>query len=679
MTRSIRKKINRLVAVSVFTAMSVLSLYLTAFQVRQEVAFSRAQFEGNGYVLAASIADQVEAGDRDQVLRGLRSISRLPNVQFVAALDKDDGPIATMGTAAYLQDDLVTSDTGLLAELTKGTLPVNVDIIKSGRRVGRLVLFGDISHVRAHLAWSLLLTLIVSAGAAGLALVLARKLKTSIVGPIINLTKTIRLMRETRSFHSAEVAGAEGETLELMKSFNAMISDIRRRDTELEKLAYFDPLTGLPNRASFRKYLDQGLADPQNKFAAFILDIDGFHAINDAMGHSMGDALLLDVAASLKQQADLQLATVARLGGDEFAILLPGVSDLDQAQMALAPYLATFLKPLNILGHEIHVQMSAGIVLLPLHAKDAGEAQQHLDLALQAAKHDGSGHVRQFQPEMAADVIEETELASGLRVALAEGKLQIFYQPIVALDNISVSGFEALVRWQHPVLGSVPPSKFIPIAEKSGLITMLGSFVMTEACRQAKAWIDEGHAPRFISVNVSPAQMMQADFVGGVQHILHATGLPGHLLCLELTENLFLGKFMMTVQKVIGELHGLGVQMALDDFGTGYSSLSYLEHLHFDKLKIDRAFVKDQGTAGKNMRLLAGIVTLGHSLGMEVVAEGAETDGEIHALLGLKADFVQGYYFSKPQPAAEAVTTANAIDNEAKIDGRARLPLTQLC
>lgn len=665
-------KISRLVAVTVFSAMSVLSIYLMIFQVRQEVAFARAQFEANSYVLASSIADQVESGDREQVLRALRSMSRLPNVLFVAALGKDDVPVATMGTAAFLQDDLVSNDAGILTVISKGTLPVSVDIIKSGGKIGRLVLLGDISRIRVHLAWSLLLTIIVSACSVGLALLLASPLKASIVRPIVNLTKTIRLMRETRSFHTAEIAGADGETLELMKSFNAMISDIRRRDAELEKLAYFDPLTGLPNRASFLKYLDQAASNPQNKIAAFILDIDGFHAINDAMGHSIGDALLLNVAANLKEQADLQLATVARLGGDEFAILVPGASTLDQAQLALAPFLAPFLKSLDILGHEIHIQISAGIVLIPLHTGEANVAQRYLDLALQAAKQDGTGRVRLFNPEMADAVLEESELGKGLRITLAEEKLMVFYQPIVAMDSTTVAGFEALARWHDPVLGFVPPTKFIPVAEKSGQISALGTFVMREACRQAKAWIDAGNPPRFVSVNVSPAQMMQAGFVGGVKQILDLTGLPANLLCLELTENVFLGKSMITVQKMIDELHALGVQMALDDFGTGYSSLSYLELLRFDKLKIDRAFVKDQGTDGKNAGLLAGIVTLGRSLGMQVVAEGAETENEIQVLLQLNTDFVQGFYFSKPQAAEDAVNAANEIDARAKLGGPTR-------
>jgi diguanylate cyclase (GGDEF)-like protein len=677
MKQRIGYKISRLVAVSVFTAMSVLSLYLTIFQVRQELAFSQSQFEANGFVLASSIADHVESGEREQVLRALRSVSRLPNVLYVAALDKDDVPVATMGTTTFLQNDLVENNTGFLTVLTKGTLPVSVDIVKSGQKIGRLVLLGNISHVRIHLAWNLLLTILVSGSAVGLALLLARPLKASIVRPIVNLTKTIRLMRQTRTFQSTEISGADGETLELMQSFNSMINDIRRRDGELEMLAYFDPLTGLPNRVSFQRFLEKALADTKTSTGAFMLDIDGFHAINDALGHSIGDALLMDVAASLNEQATLQSATVTRLGGDEFAILIPNVSNLDQAQQAFGPFMASFLKPLEILGHEIHVQISAGIVLIPQHVSEVSEVQRYLDLALQAAKKDGRGRVRLFNPEMAKIVIEETDLAKGLRLALADEALQVYYQPIVALKPGTVSGFEALVRWQHPILGFVAPAKFIPIAEKSGLILALGTFVLKCACAQTKAWIEMGYPPRFVSVNVSTAQMMQAGFVAGVKQVLDATGLPPHLLCLELTESMFVGKSMTTVQKMIDELHQIGVTMALDDFGTGYSSLSYLEHLRFDKLKIDRAFVKDQGKSGKDAGLLSGIVTLARSLGMDVVAEGAETEDEINTLVKLEADFVQGNYFSKPLPAAEAITTANDIDAKAELGGRASLALAR--
>jgi diguanylate cyclase (GGDEF)-like protein len=637
-------------------------------QLRESISTKQKNLESVGYVFAAAMAELIEDHDRPEIQRVLTSISRVPDIIHAVAVDQNNGVIASMGNATLLDSNVVNKDAGLWQMLTKGNLPVSVDIIRGGSAVGRLVIIGDISDIRVNLLWSMLTTLIASVLATICAVPLSKPLQQQITGPIINLTKSIQQVRETRNYRPAAVEKAEGETRVLVDAFNGMIGDIHNRDLALKKLAYFDPLTGLPNRVSFQKSLGEilspGATGEKKHAAVFLLDIDNFHAINDAMGHSIGDALLMNVAALLNDEAG-DKAIVARIGGDEFAIIVPELDSKIAAQSALACFIASLYQPIDILGNELHITASVGALLLPEDCANAGDAQRNMDLALHAAKSNGPGRVYFYNQGLTEAIQEEAELVLGLRLALQGDGLEVHFQPIINLSSGKTEGFEALARWNHPVKGMISPAKFIPIAEKSGLISALGDWVLYTSCKTAKAWQDQGHPARTVAVNISAAQMLQAGFLEKVRKALHESGLPANLLCLELTESLFVGKSMNTVQKLLIELKAMGIHTALDDFGTGYSSLSYLEHLPFDKLKIDRAFIKGIGNGQKNIDLLHGIIDLAHALGMTVVAEGAEKQEEIAALIALKADAVQGYIYAKPSPSDVAVARANAIDAEA--------------
>ena len=314
--------------------------------------------------------------------------------------------------------------------------------------------------------------------------------------------------------------------------------------------------------------------------------------------------------------------------------------------------------------------MSVGVVLVPEHAGTPAEIQRYLDLALYDAKKSGTGRVTFFRNELVENLNEEAELVKGLRQALAHDQITAFFQPVINIKSGRVEGFEALARWIDPVKGQIPPYKFIPVAEKSGLISQLGSQILKLSCQQAKRWQLAGKENWTVAVNVSAAQILQSGFIDQVRAILAETQLPPQLLCLELTESLFVGKSMLIVQKMLQEFRDLGIKTALDDFGTGYSSLSYLEHLPFDKLKIDRAFVKDAKEGSKNTELLKGIISLAHGLGMIVVAEGAETESELAVLRKLNADSVQGYIFAKPMPADSATLSAELIDQKNQMPNK---------
>ena len=659
---TISKKIASLVALSVFSAMILLATFLGFTQLKTEVQQKRSALEATALIYASALADDIYTENRQGAQQTLRSIARLPLVLHAAAINSKGETIAAMGNVTFLTTDQASGDPGFLELLTKGNLPISVAIIKGSETVGDLVILGDIRDIRSNLFWTLLTTLVASVVAALLAFPISAPLRGRIVNPIVSLTTAMKRMRETRSFETTTIVGAEGETRVLVETFNSMIGDIHQRDASLRKLAYFDPLTGLPNRANFQRKLEELFQDGNLKPSAFfVFDIDNFHAINDALGHGIGDALLMDVAARLHSEIP-EGSSIARLGGDEFVVYIPNINDVTEAQNALAKLQATLYTPLKLLGHEIHVSAACGAVLAPQNAADPSQVHRQLDLALHDAKKSGVGRVAFFRKELIDVLTQEAELVKGLRNALAENQITAYFQPVVNLNTGYVEGFEALARWNDPVKGFIPPAQFIPAAEKSGLISTLGTQILKVACKQAKLWKDAGRPDWTVAVNVSAAQIMQAGFIEQVREILEETQVPPHLLCLELTESLFVGKSMAFVQNMLREFRILGIKTALDDFGTGYSSLSYLEHLPFDKLKIDRAFVHNAQEGTKNTELLKGIINLAHGLGMIVVAEGAETQVELDMLRKLKADFVQGYVIAKPMPAEQATIAADLHD-----------------
>ncbi len=660
----IGKKIASLVALSVFSTMILLAIFLGFTQLKNEVQHKRSALEATALIYASALADDIYLENRQGAQQTLRSIARLPVVLHAAAINRQGETIAAMGTVTFLTTEQTSGDPSIFELLTKGNLPVSVAIIKGNTTVGNLYILGDIRDIKSNLFWTFLSTLIASIVAALLAFPISAPLRSRIVNPIVNLTNAMKRMRETRSFETATIVGAEGETRVLVETFNSMIGDIHQRDASLRKLAYFDPLTGLPNRANFQRSLEDLFQDGNIKPSAFfIFDIDNFHAINDALGHSIGDALLMDVAARLHSEIP-DGSSIARLGGDEFAVHIPDINDLEEAQTALAKLLATFYAPLKFLDHEIHVSAACGAVLLPQDASSPSQVQRQLDLALHDAKKSGVGRVSFFRKELVDVLTQEADLVKGLRLALNENRLTAHFQPVVNLDTGYIEGFEALARWNDPVKGFITPAQFIPAAEKSGLISTLGTQILKIACKQAKQWKDAGKPDWTVAVNVSAAQILQAGFIDQVREILEETQVPPHLLCLELTESLFVGKSMAIVQTMLREFRRLGIKTALDDFGTGYSSLSYLEHLPFDKLKIDRAFVHNAQEGTKNTELLKGIINLAHGLGMIVVAEGAETQVELDILRKLKADCVQGYIIAKPMAAEQATIAADLHDQQ---------------
>ncbi|MGJ8571442.1 MAG: putative bifunctional diguanylate cyclase/phosphodiesterase [Hoeflea sp.] len=446
------------------------------------------------------------------------------------------------------------------------------------------------------------------------------------------------------------------------------VTDRKIAAEQLEKLAFHDPLTGLANRTLFHRRIDDVLAraTPTGESGALLLlDLDRFKDVNDTLGHAVGDALLVKVAHLLARTLG-NAHFVARLGGDEFAILLEGVAGQEECE-SIAAEIVTVVSGMTVLDRvEVAVGTSVGIALIPDHGTTSTDLLRNADLALYRAKEEGRGRYRMFEVGMDEAVQEKVALALDLRNALAnDDELSVHYQPQVDLSTGRVIGYEALIRWNHPVRGNISPGIFVPIAESSHLICDLGYWILRQSALQAKRWLDEGVPAPAIAVNVSAAQIWNSDLVSDVSCVLAETGLPSELLCLELTESLLVDQNETRVRSVLKSLKELGVSLALDDFGTGYSSLGYLTQLPFDKLKIDRVFIDGAPNSERAIELLRGIIALGRGLGMTTIAEGAEKQEEVALLLELGCDQVQGFVYARPAPANEAIAFALRLDANA--------------
>ena len=659
----IGKRIAALVAISVLMSILMITSLLVWFQVNESIESRKDGLKATGYVYAAAIADAIAAGDRQQATNVLRSVARVPNMLFATALDRNNNTLATMGSAVFLKHDAIQEEQGIFAMLAKGALPVAVDIVRGGEVIGRLVLFEDVRNIRSNLYWTLFATMAAALAASLFGAAIAIPLQSRITSPILSLIKAMRQIKDSRQYNTKVDHQADDETGELVATFNQMITEISYRDNALERLAYFDPLTGLANRRHFQKQLEEFLARTAGSgmaAALYLLDLDEFKQINDAFGHTAGDALLINVAAVLKQEIG-DKCLLARLGGDEFVIVADGVSTEDEALKKLAPFVAALYQPIKILQQEMRISTSVGIALIPRDGNSLDLLMRRADLALYSAKHHGVGLVHFFQPSLEAAVKAQAETAQALHLAILNGEFEAHYQPQFDLWSGEVHGFESLIRWRHPQRGFISPDQFIPVAENTGQICQIGNWILRESCERARKWMDEGHGKREMSVNISVVQLLQPDFHTQVEAILRETGFPPRLLCLELTESLFIGKSVSKARTVLENLTSLGVSLALDDFGTGYSSLSYLEKLPFDTIKIDRSFVSGIEHEKSKLSLLTGMISLAHSLGRVIVAEGAETPGEVRLLRELGADIVQGYALSRPQPADQVLATSHAV------------------
>lgn len=456
-------------------------------------------------------------------------------------------------------------------------------------------------------------------------------------GAVIWISENARAVRDERG----QVQFYEGTVVE--------ITERKRYQEELEFQASHDSLTGLPNRSLLVDRLTQTLhaaRRDQRVVAVVFVDLDHFKLINDSLGHHVGDRLLLDMAARLRACLRGE-DTVARHGGDEFVMILPDQADEAGVSVILRRLLDSISQPWAAEHGEYSISCSIGVSLFPRDGDSAEQLLKCADAAMYKAKDIGRNTFHFFTPELDAAVSDRLEVANDLRRGLERGEFVLHYQPRVDIASGRIVGAEALIRWNRPDAGLVSPGKFIPVAEETGLIVPIGAWALREACIRNRAWQALGLPPLVISVNLSPIQFRRAGLVRQVAEILAETGLEARWLELELTES-FIMQDAERINRAMGELKALGVEIAVDDFGTGYSSLSYLKRFPVDRLKIDKSFVQDVTHDPDDAAIARAIISLGHSLNLRVVAEGVETAEQMDFVRQHGCDEIQGYFFSRP-------------------------------
>jgi len=454
-------------------------------------------------------------------------------------------------------------------------------------------------------------------------------------------------------FNAAPIRNSSGEMLAVIETLEDL-TERKQYEAQLEYQANHDRLTSLPNRNLLNDRVHQALLMSQRgrkQVAVLTVDLDNFKLVNDSLGQEAGDMLLKTVAERLNSCVRLG-DTAARKGGDEFAVIVSNLATADDAAQIANKIRESIALPIRINEHELSITCSIGISIFPRDGEDVQTLLRNADGAMYRAKEQGCNTFQFYTGEMNARSLARMTMEKHLRRAMENNELSLHYQPQVSLLTGHVSGMEALLRWQSPELGPVSPASFIPLAEETGLIEQIGEWVVRTACAQNRAWQDAGLPQLSVAVNISARQFRLSNIVGSIGRALRETGLEPRFLELEITESMVM-QDVERVSAILNELKGLGVLLAMDDFGTGYSSLSYLKRFPFDVLKIDRSFVRDITSDPDSAAIAKTVIAMAHSLHLTVVAEGVETEGQLHYLRSHGCDEMQGYFFSRPLPAAE--------------------------
>jgi diguanylate cyclase (GGDEF)-like protein len=466
--------------------------------------------------------------------------------------------------------------------------------------------------------------------------------------PIVVGTEVLGVME----FFSYKIRNPDEKLIESARSIGGQIGHYYHRrlaEEKIQYLAYYDGLTGLPNRALFSQRLNHALATARRyskKLAVLFIDLDRFKDINDTLGHASGDKLLQDMAGRLTRSLR-ESDTVARLGGDEFVVLLEEMVDAKLAANVARKIIAATVDPFILDDKPFHITASIGISAYPVDGDDEKSLMKNADIAMYLAKDHGRNNYQFYSAQFNALAFERLALESSVRHALANDEFLLHYQAKVDINTGGITGVEALIRWQHPELGMVSPDSFIPLTEETGLIVPIGRWVLKTACAQNKAWQDQGLPPIRVSVNLSSRQFNDRYLLEDIAKILKETGLDPEYLELELTESMVMYNPDHAV-KLLSQMKAMGLHVAIDDFGIGYSSLAHLKRFPLDAIKVDRSFIKDLMAHREDAAITEAIIAMGKSLKLKVVAEGVETKDQLSFLRKHDCDEMQGYYFSKP-------------------------------
>ena len=649
----------------------------------------RSRGEALARELADALANPLYYNDLEQVGALVRNTSRQQVVRYVLVFDADgalihDGSVEVLGFGQPMSDPLApgaVAARSLVVQQSPKVLDNALPIMVGNQRVGGVrvgMALDDVQVMEAranqtlgerlqqvgkrHLGWLLLmLGLLIGIGVAVIIYV-----QRTLVTPIRWLAGAARQIEAGDYNLELRQSDRGDEVGELVRAFGRMSEAIARHDRDVRHMAYTDALTGLTNRLAFREALDHRLMAARasgQRLALLFADIDDFKRVNDTFGHEAGDEALLQFAQRISAgvaQAGGDEALLARFGGDEFVILI-GEGDVAAGARQLAEILVRELgQPLVVQGRELFLGTSIGVTLFPDDAADATMLLKNGDIAMYQAKVAGKNCYRYYSRAMDHAVERRVHMEQELRGAWERGELRLAYQPIFRARDRRMVGVEVLLRWQHPVLGTIPPSVFIEVAEQSGLIEVIGPKVLRAACMEAMQWPrgsdEEG---LFVSVNVSPRQLRGGELPRLVAECLSDSGLPASRLHLELTETAVIGDEMLAAQ-LLDKLHRTGVKVWLDDFGTGFSGLSHLRQVPVDGVKIDKSFVADMQRNPDDLALTTAIIAMAHALGITVVAEGIEQEVQFDLLCQRGCDLAQGYWLSHPVNATEVVALIEA-------------------
>lgn len=644
----------------------------------------RSRGEALARELSDALANPLYYNDLQQVGALVRNTSRQQVVRYVLVFDEDgklihDGSADVADFGRPMQDPLAAGAVAartLVVQQSPKVLDNAMPIMIGNQRIGGVRVGMALDDVQAmeqtanrtlgdrlqqvgkrHLGWLLLmLGLLLVIG-----VVVIIYVQRTLVAPIRGLAAAARQIEAGDYRPQLGQSNSSGEVGELVRAFARMSEAIARHDREVRHMAYTDALTGLTNRLAFREALDHRLMAARasnHRLALLFADMDDFKRVNDTLGHEAGDEALLQFAQRISAavgQVGGDEALLARFGGDEFVILI-GDGDVAAGARQLAEVLVRELgKPLVVQGRELFLGTSIGVTLFPDDAADATTLLKNGDIAMYQAKMAGKNCYRYYSRAMDHAVERRVHMEQELRGAWERGELRLVYQPIFRTRDRRLCGVEVLLRWQHPTLGTIPPSVFIEVAEQSGLIEVIGPKVLRAACMEAIQWpLTSDGEGLFVSVNVSPRQLRGGELPTLVADCLRETGLPASRLHLELTETAVIGDEMLAAA-LLDKLHRTGVKVWLDDFGTGFSGLSHLRQVPVDGVKIDKSFVADMQRDPDDLALTTAIIAMAHALGITVVAEGIEQEVQFDLLAQRGCDLAQGYWLSHPVSATDVV------------------------
>jgi len=645
---SVNRKLQAIITIVTTTALLLISAAFIAYDHSSSRRDALDHLATIGRMVAGNSMAAVAFGDANAAAEVLNTLDQEPDIQLGCTYDS-----STHLFAEYHRDPgnrclEVVASTQHTSVTTAGAV-YRQAIVLHDAPAGYIYLESDGIQMRTRRTRFAAITMVFLLGSLGAGSLLGAALGRWIAKPIVDLASVMEQVSNSGNYSLRAPAQGADEVGKLVSGFNQMLSEIENTQAKLEHQALNDELTGLPNRRLLGDRLSQALAAAKRHktlVAVLYLDLDGFKLVNDTLGHSTGDLLLRQVADRLRRRMRAT-DTLARVGGDEFTAIATDLTSPQNAGVLANDLLAQLVEPFRINGHDLALTASIGISVYPEHGLEPEQLIQTADTAMYVAKSTGKNKTTFYTTEAGDAVRERLELENQLRAALERGELMVYYQPEFETVTRRLLGFEALARWRHPTLGMIPPLKFIPIAEETGLIVPIGLWVMEQACREAVRWKAVCGRPIKIAVNISTVQLLRDDFVDTVTGVLTQTGLDPHFLQLELTESVLMpGREELTTKML--QLLAVGISMAVDDFGTGYSSLNYVHRLPFDCIKIDRSFLEQIGSSGDPRPMMRSMVSMAHGLKMKVIVEGVETPEQWRLVSEMGCDVMQGFMFGRP-------------------------------